>query len=343
MDNGITPHMAERKAKGLLRELAVVERLPGGKLMSGGREFFDLSSNDYLGLSFHPALKEAAFGKISRAFGSGASRLMTGTSGCHADLESAVASLKGKEAALIFNSGYQANVGVISALMGKYDAVFADRLSHASIIDGVKLSGARLFRFRHNDTEHLSGMLRAKRPGVRRAMIVTESVFSMDGDVAPLEELTGLKKEHDAFLMVDEAHATGVFGPEGEGRVHSEGLADNVDILMGTFSKALGSFGGYVAVSGEMKEYLINFSRSFIYSTALPPAVIAANLKAIELVKNLHDRRSKLLSLAGYLRQGLKSLGFEVLGESQIVPVLAGTNEAAMKMSWDLREKGFWA
>lgn len=342
MERAIRDILREREGSGLLRELVQADPLPGGRIRSLGREYFNFSSNDYLGLASHPKILKAAINAVSPAFGSGASRLMCGTTSYHALLEEKVAAFKGKEAALVFNSGYQANVGVISALMGKGDAVFSDRLNHASIIDGIKLSGAKLIRFRHNDMAHLEELLREKRPGYRGAMIVTESVFSMDGDLAPIDELVKLKKEHDCLLMADEAHATGIFGKKGAGLVDGEALASQVDIIMGTFSKALGSFGGYVAVTDEMKRYLVNSSRSFIYSTALPSAVIAANIAAIEVVGEEPQRRAKLLDNARYLRDRLKTMGFEVKGDSQIIPIVVGDNASAMAMSRSLRDKGFW-
>lgn len=342
MDRKITRILREREGAGLLRELVQADPLPGGRIRSLGREYFNFSSNDYLGLASHPKILKAAINAVSPAFGSGASRLMCGTTSYHALLEEKVAAFKGKEAALVFNSGYQANVGVISALMGKGDAVFSDRLNHASIIDGIKLSGAKLIRFRHNDMAHLEELLREKRPGYSGAMIVTESVFSMDGDLAPVAELARLKKAYNCLLMVDEAHATGVFGKGGAGLVDCDLFADDVDVLMGTFSKALGSFGGYVAVTDEMKRYLVNSSRSFIYSTALPRAVIAANIAAIEIVGEEPQRRAKLLDNAGYLRDRLKAMDFEVRGDSQIIPIVVGDNASAMAMSRSLRDKGFW-
>lgn len=343
MDQRIREILSEKEREGLLRKLTEAEALPGGCVSVVGREYVNFSSNDYLGLSSHPAIARAALEAVSPVFGSGASRLMCGTTAYHRLLEDKVAVFKNKEAALVFNSGYQANVGVISALVGKNDAVFSDRLNHASIIDGIKLSGAALFRFRHNDAAHLAELLKKERKNFKQAIIITETVFSMDGDIAPLDGMIRLKKEHNCLLMVDEAHATGVFGPNGGGIVDKLGHSSDVDILMGTFSKALGSFGAFVAVSRVMREFLINTCRAFIYSTSLPPVVIAANIAALKIVADEPERRTTLLENAAYLREGLKLEGFDVKGESQIIPVVVGGNEDAVKLSGYLKEKGYWA
>lgn len=341
MEQRIERYMAERAEKGLKRTLVRAVPRKGCRIEVDGRLYFNFSSNDYLGLSEHPDIASAAKLALGERMGSGASRLMTGTGTVHLDLEEAVARFKGKEAALIFNSGYQANVGIISALCGKGDVIFSDRLNHASIVDGIKLSGAGMRRFRHNDTSHLAELLREDTSPGRR-LIVTETVFSMDGDMAPLEEITRLKKEYGCMLMVDEAHATGVFGANGSGVVEKLGIAGDVDILMGTFSKALGGFGAYAACSGRIREYLINTCRSFIYSTSLPPAVAAADLKAIEIVRKEPYRREELLRKSAFFREGLRGLKYAVTGESQIIPVVTGDNEDTLRISRYLRGRGYW-
>ncbi len=309
-----------------------------------GRWYVDLSSNDYLALSQHPRLVAAAESALRQyGTGSGASRLMSGDLRLHHELEAGTASFKRKEAALVFNSGYQANVGLIPALVGRHDAVFADRLGHASLLDGVRASGAELFRFRHNDPEHLEGLLGKHRGAFGRALLVTESVFSMDGDVAPLADLVELKNRFHCALLVDEAHATGVFGPQGRGKVEQEGLTPEVEVLMGTFSKALGGFGAYVAASRTVIGYLVNVARSFIYSTALPLPVIAADLAAVELLEDGLDRGAELIRKALRFRRALRSRGWPVLGSSQIVPVVVGQNSKALKLSRRLDDAGFYA
>ena len=335
-------YLTERRHAGLLRELVPVEQKKSGRIRAAGKEFINFSSNDYLGLSSHPGIIKAAREAAAPVFGSSSSRLMTGNTLSHGALEEETASFKGKPAALVFNSGYQANVGVISALSGRGDVIFSDRLNHASIIDGIILSGAKLLRFRHNDTGHLEELLSAERHRYRRSLMITETVFSMDGDIAPVDEITALKKKYDSLLMVDEAHATGVFGKTGAGIMEERGVTDDCDIVMGTFSKALGSFGAYVACSETLKQYLVNTCRSFIYSTALPVSVIRTNMAAIDIVKKERYRGDALLMNSAYLRERLKEKGFETKGDSQIIPVITGSSEAAVRLSEGLKGKGYW-
>jgi 8-amino-7-oxononanoate synthase len=342
MERRIKEFLERSEKSGVTRRLAVIAPAKEGRLSVGGKEYVNFSSNDYLALASHPELARAASGALSPALGSSASRLMTGTTCFHAALEEKIARFKQKPAALVFNTGYQANIGIISALCGRGDCVFSDRLNHASIVDGIRLSGARSFRFRHNDVGHLEELLRRERGKFRTALIITETIYSMDGDIAPLADLARLKKDHDCALMVDEAHATGVMGENGSGAVEAAGLAGEVDIIMGTFSKALGGFGAYAAVSETLKKFLVNTCRSFIYSTALPPSVIAADMAAIDLVGKEPHRRRELLSNAGYLRGRLKEEGFHVKGESQIIPVILGGNEETVGMSEGLKKKGYW-
>ncbi len=339
----IEEFLRKREQEGLLRRLKPVSSRVGGALSYCGREYIDFSSNDYLGLSGHPKIVEAAKAALDE-FGSAncASRLMSGDSElCH-KLEEKIAEFKNKESALFFNSGYQANVGIISSLYGRGDCIFLDRLSHASLIDGAVLSQASLLRFRHNDINHLDALLQKERPKFKNALIVTETVFSMDGDKAPLKELVELKDKYNCEILVDEAHATGVFGKNGSGVVEEEGLAKKVDFIMGTFSKALAGFGAYLTASNKITEYLINTCRSFIYSTALPPAIIASNLASLDIIKEQPYRRERLLGLAQYFRDGLKDSGFQVRGQSQIVPVIIGENIKTQESAMRLQENGFW-
>ncbi len=335
--------MQQREADGLLRELRPADWRRNAVISRDGVELADFSSNDYLGLADHPKLIQAAKAALDE-FGvsAGASRLLSGDLRIHHELEEATARFKGKEAAIVFNSGYQANIGIISALCSDSDAVFADRLAHASILDGVTLSGAKLFRYAHNDAAHLESLLKKTHGSFTGKLIVTESVFSMDGDRPPLKELVELKEQYGCRMLVDEAHATGIFGPGGAGIVSEEALTDRIELIMGTFSKALGSFGGYVAASRRMAEYLINTARSFIYSTALPPPVIAANLAALQVVKTESFRRTTLLENAAFLRESLAAKGLDVKGSSQIVPVIVGDAGPAVEMSKRLQEEGFW-
>ncbi|MDD4894855.1 MAG: 8-amino-7-oxononanoate synthase [Candidatus Omnitrophica bacterium] len=335
--------LKKRADDGLLRVLRPASGRYEGNIYFNKKEYIDLSSNDYLGLSAHPELIKTAKTAIEK-FGSGtcASRLMSGDLEMHHELEEAVAKFKNKEAALVFNSGYQANTGIISALYGKKDCIFSDRLNHASIVDGILLSGAHFFRFQHNNMEHLEALLQKERNKFDDALIITETIFSMDGDSAPLKDLVRLKNKYNCSIMVDEAHATGIFGKRGSGMVEQEGLGKEIDLIMGTFGKALGSFGAYLAASKRIVEYLVNSSRSFIYSTALPPAVIACNLASIKLIKEEPRRRIELLKSAQYFRDSLKAKGFEVRGDSQVVPLITRDNAGTIKFAKMLQEKGYW-
>jgi len=329
--------------EGLLRQLRPITFRRDGNIYFGDKEFIDFSSNDYLGLAGHPRLKELAKETIDLlGTSSSASRLLSGDFEIHHRLEEEIAHFKNKESALIFNSGYQANIGILSALYAKSDVIFSDRLNHASIVDGIVLSRATSFRFRHNDLSHLECILEKERHKYKKALIVTETVFSMDGDRASLRELVNLKDKYNCHIMVDEAHATGIFGQRGSGLVEEEGLADSIDLIMGTFSKALGSYGAYLAASKKIVDYLINTCRSFIYSTALPPAVIACSLAGIKLVAEEPNRRKSLLECSGFFRNELKKRGFAVRGDSHIVPLIIGENFKTMEFARRLQAKGYW-
>src|SRR5512139_1118796 len=334
--------LEERERRELLRRLSPSASRAPAVAVRGDREYVDFSSNDYLGLSSHPALVRAAREALERyGVGAGASRLMSGDLAIHHELETAVAEFKGCGAALVFNSGYQANTGIVPALFGRRDGIFADQLCHASQLDGALLSRAKLLRFRHNDPEHLERLLGKHRAGFGRALVMTESVFSMDR--APLAALLEASRRHRCFLMVDEAHATGVFGPQGRGCVEAEGLAGQVDLVMGTFSKGLGGFGAYLAAARTVVEYLVNSARSFIYPTALPPAVIAADLAALRLCLAGETRGEELLRRAAAFREALRANGWTVGGESQIVPVVAGGSARAVAPSRGLGGRGYLA
>jgi len=335
--------LQEKEKNNLLRILHPASSRENGKITIGNREYIDFSSNDYLGLSSHSDLIKAAHEALSTfGVGASASRLLSGDLKIHHQLQEKTALFKGKEAALVFNSGYQANVGIISSLTNKEDVIFSDKLNHASIIDGILLSGARFFRFRHNDLNHLETLLQEKRSKFKQAFIITETVFSMDGDICPLKELIQLKEKYNCTLYVDEAHATGVFGKNGSGVTDERNLSEQVDIIMGTFSKALGGFGAYVASSAKIKKYLINFARSFIYSTALPASVIAANLASLDLIKSEPIRRKTLLENADYFRSQLMSRGFNIKGTSQIIPLVTSDNQKAINLSCELQKRGYW-
>jgi len=334
--------LAALRRRGLYRSLRRVEGEPGPTLRLDGREALNFSSNNYLGLASHPAVKKAAQEAIDRyGLGAGASRLISGNLALDEELEEKIARLKGAEAALVFNSGYQANLGIIPALAG--DAIFSDALNHASIIDGCRLSRAKTVVYPHCDTAALEDALQ-KAPAAGRKLIVTETLFSMDGDEAPLAEIVELAERHGALTMVDEAHATGVFGPNGAGVAAKLGLGGRVTVQMGTLGKALGGFGAYAAGSKELRELLINKSRSFIFTTSLPPPVLAAASAAIDLLYQEPQRRLALWHNIRALKEGLKGLGFSTgKSESQILPLVLGDAEKCMAFSERLLEKGVFA
>lgn len=339
----IEEFLKRREQDNLLRVLKPATFRSQGLRFFKGREYIDLSSNDYLGFSTHPKLKQASKEGVDKlGVGSSASRLLSGDLDIYHELEEKIAQFKGKESALIFNSGYQANVGIISAFYSRGDVIFSDKLNHASIIDGIVLSGAKFFRFLHFDLNHLEQLLKKQRHKFKEALIITESVFSMDGDKPALGELVSLKEKYNCRLMVDEAHATGIFGKSGAGVVEEMKVVKKIDLIMGTFSKALGSFGGYVACSKSLVDYLINTARSFIYSTALPPAVIATNLASLKLVEDEPKRRKDLINNADYFRKCLKDLGFKIKGSSQIVPLIVPDSQKVIKISEELQRKGYW-
>ena len=308
-----------------------------------GKEVLLLCSNNYLGLADHPALKEAAIKAVEKyGVGTGASRLVSGTMALHEQLEEQIAAFKGTERALLFNSGYAANTGVIPALAQKGDILFSDKLNHASIVDGGLLSRARMVRYPHNDMAFLRRRLEESR-GEGRRIIITDGVFSMDGDLAKLAELVTLKKEFGALLMVDDAHGTGVLGLTGRGTAEYFGLSAEIDITMGTLGKALGGFGAFIASTNEIIDYLVNKARSFIFSTSLPPAVLAAASAAIEIVNSREgaELRQRLAENSLYLRTALSSAGFDTLkSETQIVPVFVGETHNTMEFSRTLLEEG---
>jgi len=326
-------------ANGLRRTLRSMPGA-GGKFTVAGRDVLNLCSNDYLDLAGNPKVKAAAVDAINRwGCGATASRLMCGHLDLHEQLETALAKLVDAEAALVFGSGFLANVGTINALTSRHDDIFADKLNHASLVDGAASSGAKVHRYRHLDMEHLESMLE-KRSGKGRAMVISDSVFSMDGDIAPLAQLRKLADKYDALLMIDEAHAIGIMG-NGGGACLAHDPPVRPDVLIGTLGKALGSYGGFVACSHSMRDYLINKARSFIYSTALPPASAAAACAAVDLVDAQPAMGRDLLTRARLLHTMLCERGFELRPfESQIVPVLIGDNHKASELAELLCNRG---
>ena len=344
MPGFIQDELRALKSASLFRRLRSVEGEQGPTLMVDGREVLNFSSNNYLGLANHPALIKSATDALGRyGCGSGASRLISGNMTLHEELEVKLAQLKGTEAALVFNTGFQANTGIIPTLVGDGDVVFSDALNHASIIDGCRLSRARIVVYRHCDVDQLEdGLKRAPRSS--RKLIVTESLFSMDGDEAPLKQIVELSERYDAMTMVDEAHATGVYEPDGAGLVSQLRLGERVLVQMGTLGKALGGFGAYVAGSVALRELLINRCRSFIFTTSLPPVVMAMGIAALELIKHEPERRRVLRDNCARVRDGLARLGYS-LGDSrsQILPLMIGDADECMRLSDRLLDRGIFA
>lgn len=317
---------------------------PGPWIEREGRRLLNLGSNNYLGLTGHPRAREAAAEAVARwGTGSSGSRLTSGALVLHEELERELARLKGAEAALLFPTGYMANVGTIPALAGRGDLILSDALNHASLIDGCRLSRAEVRVYRHADPDHARSLL-TDRDRFRRVLLVTDGVFSMDGDLAPLPDLCSLCEERDAWLMVDDAHGTGVLGAGGAGTAEHLGVADRVPIRMGTLSKALAAEGGFIAGSSELVDYLRNRARSFIFATAPAPATAAAALASLEILKAEPERRAGLLARARALRSALRQAGFSVPeGETPIIPVAAGEAKTALALAAALEERGVWA
>jgi 8-amino-7-oxononanoate synthase len=337
------------RKRALDRHLREITSAHGPELVIAGRHFINFSSNDYLGLANDPRLREAAASAIDEfGVGAGASRLISGTQSPHVRLERALAKWKATEAALCFSSGYSTALGTIPALVTKNDVVLLDKLCHASLIDGAKLSGAVLRVFPHNQLRKLESLLEWARlkHAAKRVLIVTESVFSMDGDHAPLRELVELKKQFGALLMLDEAHAGGVIGPNGRGLAAAENVSQEVDVQMGTLSKALGASGGYICGARTLIEWLINRARSFIYSTAPPPAIAAAALAAVDFLASPEGEKRRLLlceriRLMQQLLPRAGSKGEGVGARSAIFPLIVGDEKAALDLAAGLQGEGF--
>ncbi len=341
----LTDELHAWEARGLRRRLH--ERSGpqlGSQVIFEGRVYVNFGSNDYLGLAAAPELTAAVEQQLQAlGWGAGASPLVTGRGTLHAQLERELARFEGTEAALLFPTGYAANVGAITALVGREDAIFSDAKNHASIIDGCRLSGARLVVYPHNDVDALAQLLNDHAASARRRLIATDSLFSMDGDLASLSTLAQLAAQHDAMLLVDEAHATGVFGAAGRGVSESQDCEAGVHIRVGTLSKALGSHGGFVAGSQTLIDWLANRARPYVFSTAAPEALAAAGLAALFIVREQPQRRTKLLQNAAELREKLRARGLNVgASQSQIIPVILGDPERTMQASLQLREQGLW-
>jgi 8-amino-7-oxononanoate synthase len=338
----IDRELGDLDARGLRRVLEPLQSAQGPVVVVGGQRLVNLCSNDYLGLAGDERLRlGAAQAALWHGAGAGASRLVAGDLAVHGRLEAALAGLHRAEAALLFNSGYHANAGVPAALVGRDDAIFSDVLNHASIVDGALLSRAELLRYRHGDVGALDDLLTRSR--ARRKLVVTDAVFSMDGDAAPLRDIAEACRRHAAMLYVDEAHAVGVLGPSGAGLAEALGVKDRVDVEMGTLGKALGAFGAYVAGQSRLRELLVSRARTFVFTTALPPAACGAALAALEIVRREPERRVRLHGLMARLKIGLAARAFDVSRVvSPIFPVVLGSEARALAAARGLRERGFF-
>lgn len=343
------------RTAGLHRELRRVDSAQGTRITLAGREYLNFSSNDYLGLANHPALKEAAVKAVEKfGAGCGASRLICGSLAPHHELEEALAAFKGTGASLTFSAGYAAALGAVCSLVGKDDVIILDKLVHASIVDAARLSGAKLRVFKHNDLNDLEEKLKWARDvqgpkskvqsRLPRTLVVTESVFSMDGDLAPLRDIVELKDRYGAWLMVDEAHATGLFGAHRRGLAEACELAERVELQMGTLGKAIGASGGYICGSRALIDLLVNRARSFIFSTAPVPAAAAAAKAGIDLVQSSEgeERRVRLWSIIDNVKNALTGIWKLPVIQSAIIPLMIGQEGKALEVATTLRERGFF-
>ncbi len=330
MSHDIETALDDLRDRGLYRRMRMVSGPQGPRVLLDGKPVLLLCSNNYLGLADHPRVREAAAEASMRyGAGAGASRLVSGTMRIHRRLEERLAEFKGSERALLFGSGYLANVGTIQALARPGEVVFSDALNHASIVDGCRLAGAETFVYDHADLDHLAwGLEQAEGRG---SLIVTDGVFSMDGDIAPLEGIVELAREHDVRVMVDDAHGTGTLGPGGRGTVAAAGLEEEIDVLVGTLSKSLGAYGAYVCCERQIAKYLVNTARTLIFSTALPPPAVAAAMAALELLREEPRRVEKVQRNSAVLREALNENGLPTRpGITPVIPLVVGDAETAV-------------
>jgi len=336
----LSDELKEIKDHALLRESRTIESAQESRVQINGKTYLSFCSNNYLGLANHQKIKQSAVAAIHQyGWGAGASRLVSGNMTLHQELENKIASFKETEAALLFPTGYMANIGAICSIVSKEDIVIGDKRNHASIIDGCRQSGATFRIYPHNNMGQLASLLQ-RSSQYRRRLLVTDSVFSMDGDTAPLPEIAALAGQYDAITMVDDAHATGVFGPQGKGLVKQYGLEGKIDIIMGSLSKAVGSIGGFIAGSQHLIDFLRNKARSFIYTTALPPAVCAASLAGLELIQENASLIEKLWANIFYLKRRLSEYTVTIPVESPIIPLIVGSAKDALALSHELYRNG---
>lgn len=335
--------LEEIKTQDLYRQLRIIHGAQSARVQVDGQKVVLFSSNNYLGLAEHPALREAAIEALERyGCGAGASRSISGTMELHKELEKRIARFKGCEAALLFSTGYMANIGLLTTVVEEGDLIVSDEFNHASIVDGCRLSRAEVWVYRHRDMEQLEELL--KRSAHRSKLIITDGVFSMDGDIAPLPAIRALADQYGALVMVDDAHATGVLGERGRGTAEHFDLMGRIDIQMGTLGKALGGFGAYIAGSTDLIDYLINRCRTFLYTTALPPSIAAMAVAALEIVEGEPQRRTQLWENTAYFKEGLAKLGFNIgMSETPICPILVGDNALTMEADRRLMARGIFA
>lgn len=332
------------KDKDLFRILTELESAQSPEIIIDGKKYILLSSNSYLGLTVEPRVIQAAVEATEKyGTGSGGSRLVSGSTDLHRQLEQRLADFKKTEAAILFSTGYLANIGTISTLVGKDDIVYSDELNHASIIDGCRLSKADIRIYKHLDVNHLESLLEKDMNRKCKKLIVTDTVFSMDGDLAPLPEIADLADKYGCMFMIDEAHSTGVLGKRGSGGTEHFGIEDRVPIVMGTLSKAVGSLGGYIAGSQKLIDFIRNRVRSYIFDTSLPAASLAASLAAIDIIEYEPERREYLWKLINKFKQGLDDIGLTVLpSHSAVIPVLIGEAQPTLDFAKSLRENGVY-
>lgn len=348
LDNCFHQDLEDIKTNNLLRKLTCLESSCDSKISIQGKTYLDFSSNDYLNLSSHPEIIRAASKALKKyGLGSGASRLLSGTYVTHKKLEDRIAKFKRTRSSLVFNTGYAANTGIIPVVAGKGAEIFSDELNHASIIDGTRLSEAEVLIYKHKNVNYLESLLKKsrKRKHVRQRVIITDTVFSMDGDIAPLDDLVSLSEKYGALLMIDDAHGTGVLGKTGRGALEHYGIKSGNIIQMGTLSKAAGCYGAFVTGSKDLIDLLVNRARSFIYSTSLPPLIAEAGSKAVDIIASRSVRlRKRLWKNTIRLNEGLKKMGYDTIDtETPIIPVIIGDPGNAVKVGKRLYEKGIFA
>lgn len=340
--------LQQRRSLGLLRSVSIATHISDSEIELDGKRLVNFGANDYLGLASHPNLIAAAnprtgseAGSEGNRWGSGASPLVSGYGPNHAALECEIAKFEDTEAAILFSTGYAANVGTVAALASSQDIIFSDELNHASLIDGCRLSRAKICIYPHTDIDLLRALLREHRGTARRAFLATDSLFSMDGDLAPLDSIVELADEYDFVPIVDEAHATGVYGQHGRGVSEFFGVEDRIPVRIGTLSKAIGSLGGFVAGSQTLVDYLRNFARTYVYSTAMPAGMARAAIASLQLTLQMNDEREQLRRTSFQLRESLIQIGLSVPnGDSPIIPVYLGDAEKTVQLSFELRQQG---